>query len=262
MRHASPRSRIEAAETAGFGGIGLRLDDCRSAGAALRDLLDEHGMRVMELEHIWDWAAPVPSPVEHELFAVADRTGYRQLNVPMLFDHPIEDLIAGFGGLCDRAGRHGLLVGLEFMPYSSVPTLGRAWDIVAGAERENGGVIIDLWHWNRSGAQPQDLGMIDPDRVTSVQLCDVRAEPMRDPGHEARHHRHLPGDGAGDPAGVLSALRRHGLGCPVSVEVFSDDLDALSPEEAAWRAARAGASCLEAAGWALPPWRTNLEEAP
>jgi sugar phosphate isomerase/epimerase len=264
LRYADLHSRIRAAAAAGFSGIGLRLDDCRTAGSLvdrLPELLVEHGLRLMELEHSWDWAAPVPAPAERALFAVAETVGYRQLNVPMFAGHPIGELVSGFRRLCDRAAEHGLLVGLEFLPYSAVPTLGSAWAVVAGAQRDNGGLVIDLWHWHRSGAVPSDLGGIDASRIIAVQLCDVLAEPMRDLKHEARHHRQLPGHGAGDTVGVLTALRRHGLTCPVSVEVFSDALDSLPAGEAAGRAAVAGGTCLAAAGWTDRPWRTNLEAA-
>ncbi|MFJ6573327.1 sugar phosphate isomerase/epimerase family protein [Streptomyces sp. NPDC091292] len=252
LRFADLPTRAAAAAGAGFTGIGLRLDDYRHSGhqdSRVRELLDEHALRILELEHTWDWAAGEPGPEEDTLFHLADTIGYRQLNVTMFEEHPPDEVTTAFGRLCDRAADHGLLVGLEFLPYSRVRTLAQAWRVVADADRDNGGVLLDLWHWHRTGTTPADLAGIPPGRITSLQLCDVLPQPMPDAKQEARHHRQLPGQGAGGTGAVVAALRRHGLRCPVSVEVFSDELDRLPPTEAAHRAATTGRRCLREGGW-------------
>ncbi|WP_326836863.1 sugar phosphate isomerase/epimerase family protein [Amycolatopsis rhabdoformis] len=233
LRHADLTTRVRAAATAGFTAIGLRLGDQDLPDRALRELLAAHGMRVLELEHTWDWAAPEPAPEETALFRLAELVGCRQLNVPMFFDHRTENLVEPFGALCDRAAEHGLLVGFEFIPYSHVRTLAEAWEVVGAAARPNGGVIIDLWHWFRSGATAAEVVTVPAAAVTSVQLSDVGPVGSADLRAEARHRRLLPGRGAGDSAAVLAALRGHGVTAPVSVEVFSDALDAMPSADAA-----------------------------
>jgi sugar phosphate isomerase/epimerase len=195
------------------------------------------------------------------MFRLADAVGYRQLNLTMFEEHRRETLVGAFRRFCDRAADHGLLVGLEFLPYTRIRTLRQAWRIVSEADRENAGVIIDAWHWNRAGTAPEDLDGIPPAKITSVQLCDVLPQPLADMTTEARHHRQLPGAGAGAVAELVSTLRGHGVASPVSVEVFSDDLDALSPDEAARLAGEAGRRCLSPAGWPSAPWTTNQEGA-
>lgn len=264
LRRADLSTRASAAAAAGFTGLGLRVADyldCRLDDAAIRDLLDEHGLRILELEHTWDWAAREVDPVEQTMFRLADRIGVRQLNVPMFDVHPVRELTRPFGALCDRAAAHGVLVGFEFLPYSQVRTLREAWEVVASADRPNGGLILDLWHWFRSGATLEDLAGIPVTAITSLQLCDVLAQPRADQAEEARHHRQLPGRGSGATPALLEALRRRGLAVPVSVEVFSDELDALPAATAARLAFDAGADTLARAGLPAPAWRTNLEEA-
>jgi sugar phosphate isomerase/epimerase len=265
LRPADLVTRLRAAGEAGFTAVGLRLDDYRGSGrpdAEVRDLLDEHGLRVLEMEHNWDWAGG-PVPEEQELFQLADGIGVRQLNVPMFAEHDQIDLVAGFGGLCDRAADHGVLVGLEFMPYSAVRDLGRAWEVVAAADRPNGGVVLDLWHWFRSGGQLADLALVPAERIVSVQLGDVLAEPFADLRQEARHHRRLPGRGAGETTALLVALRDRGVKSPVSVEVFSDDLDAMPASAAAAAAFVTGRDALLAAGWPdSAPWHTSRKRTP
>jgi sugar phosphate isomerase/epimerase len=260
LRFADLPTRVSAAASAGFTGIGLRVADYLDAGMAdaeIRELLGRHGVRVLELEHNWDWAAG-EDPVETAMFRFADRIGVRQLNVPMFAAHPLSDLVRPFGALCDRAAEHDVLVGFEFLPYSHVRTLGQAWEVVAAADRPNGGITLDLWHWFRSGAQPEDLAGIPASAITSLQLCDVLADAGPDLADEARHRRRLPGRGAGDTLGVLTAVRDHGVSAPASVEVFSDDLDARPAADAARLAFDAGSETLSRAGLATPAWTTSL----
>lgn len=263
LRFADLPTRVSAAAAAGFTGLGLRVADYLAAGMSdedVRDLLDRHGLRVLELEHTWDWAAG-EDPVEAAMFRLADRIGVRQLNAPMFTPHPVADLVEPFAALCDRAAAHGVLVGFEFLPYSHVRTLGEAWEVVAAADQPNGGIVIDLWHWFRSGATPDDLAGIPASAITSLQLCDVLPDAGPDLADEARHRRLLPGQGAGDTLGVLRALRDRGVRAPASVEVFSDELDARPAAEAARLAFDAGAAALDRAGFSPAPWTTNLEEA-
>ena len=259
LRTADLSTRAAAAADAGFAGIGLRVTDYLEANmtdAEIRDVLDRHDLQVLELEHNWDWALG-EDPVERAMFDFADEIGIRHINVPMFEDHPLADLIEPFGALCDRAAEHDVLIGFEFLPYSHVRTIGEAWEVVEAAGRPNGGVTVDLWHWFRSDARAEDLAGIPASVITTVQLCDVAPEPGRDMTEEARHNRLLPGRGAGNTLGTLRALRDHGVAAPVSVEVFSDDLDAHPPAEAAGLAFDAGVATLEAAGFDAPTWITT-----
>ena len=51
--------------------------------------------------------------------------------------------------LCDRAGAHGLLVGIEWLPYTNIATAADAQAIVEAAGRPNGGYCADIWHHRR-----------------------------------------------------------------------------------------------------------------
>ena len=88
---------------------------------------------------------------EPELFAVADAVGARSLNAVDVFGGPwsLDEAAAAFAGLCDRAAEHGLLVHLEFLPWSRIPDLATAWQVVDAADRPNGGIMLDAWHYFR-----------------------------------------------------------------------------------------------------------------
>jgi sugar phosphate isomerase/epimerase len=237
LRHADFPTRVTAAAGAGFTGIGLRLSDyeqARSAGLAdaqLRDLLSAHGLHVHEVEHTWDWVAsnravhPTPDPAEARLFAMVRALGCRQINLYLFEQHPRGLVVDAFGRFSDRAAAYGLRVGLEFIPYSTIATLSAAQEIVEGADRPNAGIVIDAWHWFRSGAQLGELVDLPPRRLISCQLNDVLPIAGHDLAEEARHHRQLPGAGCGDLGGLLSVLKDKDPTLPLSVEVFSDWLD-------------------------------------
>jgi sugar phosphate isomerase/epimerase len=132
------------------------------------------------------------------------------------------------------------------MPYSGVPNLATAWRIVQGVP--NAGLIVDCWHWARAGQQVTDLDAVPAERIISVQLCDVRAEPMEPPRAESLGHRLPPGKGYGDTVGLLRHLAGRGVTPAVmAVEVISDELLARGVDIAAQVSADAAREVLASA---------------
>jgi sugar phosphate isomerase/epimerase len=136
-----------------------------------------------------------------------------------------------FAAVCDRAAEVGLLVHVEYFPMSAIPDSETAAAIARAADRPNGGVLCDLWHHVR-GPDRGALRFGDAP-VLGVQVGDVAAVPSADLVHEMMHGRVLPGDGAADVVGMLRALRDAGCTAPTEVEVYSDDLAARDPVDAA-----------------------------
>ena len=104
-----------------------------------------------------------------------------------------------FGALCDRAG-DDLTVALEFMPYSGVPDLATAWQILDDAGRANSALIVDVWHWARAGMTPADLDPVPADRIVALQLCDVLEHPMEPLRAESLGHRLPPARATATPS--------------------------------------------------------------
>jgi sugar phosphate isomerase/epimerase len=161
------------------------------------------------------------------------------MNAGLLEKLPVDAITGAFAGLCDRAG-DDLTVALEFMPYSGVPDLATAWQVVRDAGRPNCALIVDVWHWARAGMTPADLVGLPAERIVSVQLCDVLAQPMDPLRAESLGHRLPPGQGHGDAAGLVRALDARGVRPRVvAVEVISDALVAAGIESAARESADA-----------------------
>jgi sugar phosphate isomerase/epimerase len=255
--------RVAAAGAAGFQGLSLWVRDYRAGRAGglsdadMRALLDDHGVAIGELAAAWWWLPGTPEAVpgelaaafefdERDVFAIADALGARSLNAVDVFgaDWRVADAAEAFAGLCDRANEHGLLVHVEFLPWSRIPDLGSAWEIVRLADRPNGGVLVDSWHFARSGSDVALLRSLPGDKVLGIQLDDAPAATEADLINATMHERLLPGDGELDLGELIEALRATGTTSPWGVEVFSDELHALPASDAAARAGNALRSVL------------------
>ena len=147
-------------------------------------------------------------------------------------DVPVPELAGYFGRVCDRAASFGARVHLEFIPFTVVRTLRIAWDLVRAADRQNGGLVFDTWHFFRGEPQFDVLQTVPGDRIFCVQLDDAPAVPHGSLREETSH-RLLPGDGALDLTAALRALHRIGALRWVGPEVISPDLAALPVLDAA-----------------------------
>jgi sugar phosphate isomerase/epimerase len=102
-------------------------------------------------------------------------------------------------------------------------------EVVRDAAQPNGGLLIDAWHWNRSGTVPEDLAGVPAERILAIQLSDVAEHPMENLRQETLHHRLPPGRGFGNVAHMVGALVAKGVDAMVSVEVMSDELLSRGP---------------------------------
>ena len=226
--------RVRVAAEAGFAGIGLRAEnywDARSAGlddAAMLEILDSHGVAVMEVEYLTEWGTESERDAaqrakEETVFHLARTFGVAHMNAGLVAPVPEDGLVDAFRGLCRRAEE--LTVALEFLPYGAVPDLLTAWRLVRDAGESNGALVLDAWHRARSGMSDADLAAVPADRIVSVQLCDVLEHPMTPARLESLHHRLPPGQGYGDVDGMLRAVRSKGVRpWVIAVEVINDDL--------------------------------------
>lgn len=241
--------RIDAAARAGFTGFGFWLGDLlawRDGGrdyAALRQHLSDAGQSIVELEFLSDWFAngerrQRSDAARAELFHAADALGARHIKVMPPFqpgDAKGSTLAEAFAALCEDAAGHGLLVGMEMLPFSTLPSLASALEMAKAADAPNGGVLIDIWHVIRSGGVVEDVENVPLRFITSIELCDADLK-MRGPMTEdTMRHRKLCGEGEFDVAGFIAALKRVGYTGPYGVEILSDAQRRLSLEDAAQR---------------------------
>ncbi len=249
--------RVAAAAEGGFSAISLFLSDygrARADGlsdADMRAMLADHGLAVGELDPLMNWlpGAELGSSAnqqgeaffrhgESDFHAVAEALGARSLNAVLVTDTapPFPEIAEAFAGVCDRAAEHGLVVHLEFLPWTPIRDVEAALEIVETADRPNGGVMLDSWHHFRSGTDDEVLWSVPGARILGVQLNDAPLEPEPDVIAETTRRRLLPGEGDIDLVGLVRILDEMGSRAPIGVEVFSEELFALPAGEVARRA--------------------------
>lgn len=238
--------RMEIAAAAGYTGLSLFLDDLEGLGIddeELRARLDALGLEVGDLDPHLTWVPGVEAGGEgyqrwgtDDFLRAAKQVRARSINAACFAPGVVfDDLIGPFRELCDRAADAGLYVHLEFMPFSAIRDLDTAIALVDAAERDNAGIMFDVWHFVRSGSSRETLAR-EAARVCAIQLDDCPAEPEANLVDETLHRRLMPGEGDADVAGLIRILDAGGCTAPLGVEIFSEELETMSPADAAKRA--------------------------
>jgi sugar phosphate isomerase/epimerase len=225
--------RVALAGANGFTSIGLyvghyaQLERDGFAPGGLRELLAEHDVRLAEIEVVPGLGrdgegGERAAEFEATAWRMADAFGCRYLQVIGPAGAPLADAARAFGGVCDRAADHGLVVGLEFLPFTDIVSVHDARAIVEAADRPNGGICVDIWHHERGARDLAAIAALPPELVTGVQLNDGTRVP-EDPDYytDCLSNRRAPGDGEFELAAFLEALVGAGVAVPWSLEVCS-----------------------------------------
>ncbi|GAB3744494.1 sugar phosphate isomerase/epimerase [Amycolatopsis oliviviridis] len=226
------RARVEAAAAAGFDGIGINVPDLAIArdshgDAAIRALLDDHGIGYLELDALGGWASTGEERVVSDarrriLLDAAGKLGADLIKViPPI--GPVADvgpLVSEFATLAGQAADVGARIGIEPISVCKVATPAQALDLVRGAGHPAAGVILDNWQISRAGLGVDVVRGFPPEWIASVELSDGTAEPGADFFADCFEHRRLPGSGELDVAGFVDALRRSGYDKVWGVEVL------------------------------------------
>lgn len=236
--------RVQAAKKAGYEGIGLRAETYADAlNEGLKDsdilaILEKYDMKVTEVEYIVQWAEEHRSYEqkykEQICFHMCQLFGVRHINCGLMENYPVEQTAQKLKELCQRAGEY--MIGVEPMPYSGIPDLKKAYQVVMASGCENAMIILDSWHWVRAD-QPYDILTKEiAKKVVSIQIKDAYERPYAAPvlRDESMHDRLAPGTGAKDTAGFVRMVREAGVSpLAVGVEVISDAILAKGVEKAA-----------------------------
>ena len=239
---------VDAGIEGGFRGASIWaaiIEPLAASGLSPKDiarLCEHHGMQIRMVEALTEWTSGdrhAIDAVAMPLFALARDLGAEEILTVTMEPARVDvgRAARGFAYACDLAARDGLRLGIEFLPWSGVPDLATAWAIVDQAGRENGGLVLDTWHWQRQPGGPdhETLRTIPGDRIHVLQVNDVAAEPGPDLLVETMTMRLLPGDGIVDYAALRASLDHIGAEPNVAPEVFNPVLAALGPAELARR---------------------------
>jgi sugar phosphate isomerase/epimerase len=252
------RERIEAAAAAGFTGFGVLAVDLAVAErehglAGIRAMLADNGVVHLELEGLPDWWSGGPERARSDelrrfLLAAAEALGARHLKVtPDTSGAPWEPghWAAEFALLAAQAAAAGTRLGIEFLPWSNVPTAHDALRLVEDAGHPAGGIVIDVWHVERAGTPAVELAELPAHRIVGVELNDADDEVVGTLFEDTVDRRRYCGEGSFDLAGIVTALRTVGWSGPWGVEILSTEHRRLDVRQAAAHAATTARGLLE-----------------
>jgi sugar phosphate isomerase/epimerase len=249
---------IEVAARHGFPTLAIPpfvIEECRADGmseARLRKRLRDAGVSVRVIDCI---QAGMPgmrsSPTRFkgrqiaqadaaQCFAVAAAVEAPIVNVSPFGGVPVAqpELAEWIGALCREAALRGVTIALEFMPETAISDLACAHAISIACGEPNCGVMLDTWHFARSGGTIGEITRLSPGAIVGLQLSD-RSEPPQGEEYRPMTGRLLPGEGCLPLGAIVAAALANSPAITAEVEVFSEALGALTADEAAARTAEA-----------------------
>lgn len=219
----------------------------------LRQSAENKGVRISVLDPYAMWVPDTtPAPwatasdvafvdfTEDDIFRMAEGLGVESINLIETFGNPVDTEAAAekMAKLARRCAGYGYRIQLEFMPFSGINNLAKAWDIVRLADEPNAGLTFDTWHYFRSTIDDYLLKTIPGDKIFQVQFADAKWALNGTLVNDLLHYRLLPGDGDFPLTGLADLLTDIGGHSAVGVELFSDWIDSLDAPEAGKRIAQ------------------------
>lgn len=225
-----PVEAIKIAGEIGYDAVGLRLLPAAASGEGDYPLLTDNNV-LREVKAALKDTGVTVADIEivrlKEQTDIASFTHFFERGAELGAKHVLvagddadhSRLTAKFASLCELAAKFNLTCDLEFMPWTGVKDLPAARDIVLAAGMDNGGVLIDGLHFDRSKSKIEDIATIPLKHINYVQLCDGLADyDPSDAGliEVARNMRLFPGEGDIDLAAIVQSVPNT---VPLSLEV-------------------------------------------
>jgi sugar phosphate isomerase/epimerase len=235
------KDRVEAAARAGFKGIGIWHTDLEHilyhrSLKEIKTILDDNGIKHLELEFLTDWFLDGGRKVESDsrkrrLLAASEALQAKHIKIGDFYNTPcpMPRLIEAFAALCREAEDYGATVGFEFMASAMLDNLKDSLTLVETAGAKNGGLILDIVHVMMLGITYEEISRIPVQYLINVELNDGALPGS--PKHDPARARRFCGEGDFDIQGFINCVNKTGYTGPWAVEVFSEELTGLSLEE-------------------------------
>ena len=241
------KDRVEACAKVGFKGIGIWHADLihtlkRRPLTEIKRILDDNGMKHIELEFLGDWFLSGEKKkesdiVKKDLLTAASILGARHIKVGDFFHTvtPMPQVIESFAALCRDAEAHGTRIVYELMPFAMIDNLPDTLAMLRGAGAKNGGIIFDLWHVVKLGIPYEEVAHFPMEYFFGVEINDGTFTAPWDLVEDTINHRRLCGEGEFDVPGFLDHVWRAGYRGPIGIEVLNKELRQRPLDELATR---------------------------
>ncbi|MDE2116142.1 MAG: TIM barrel protein, partial [Hyphomicrobiales bacterium] len=179
----SPPEMVEVAARCGYQSVGLRLIRVTPTSPgyplmhdkpmmrATKAAMARTGIGVLDIEFVK--ITPEIDVAELEPFVAAGaELGARHI-ITAPYDPDLARLSDRLGAIGMLAKSYGLSAVLEFFPWTVVPNLDAALQMVENSGREDVGILVDMLHFNRSGSQLAQFQKVPRHRRPYGHLCDA-----------------------------------------------------------------------------------------
>jgi sugar phosphate isomerase/epimerase len=245
---------VRVASEAGFKGVEFAIEGAgdyanSKSVAALKQLFESHDILPAQ------WGLPVPFMGEEgevdsaiqglpHLCQLAREIGAdtAMIVVPFRTALPMEQARETLTRQIRKAARavapYGIRLALEFIGLrfqkpgerDFIIDLRQTLDLMNRIEEPNVGVMLDCFHFYTGGSQIADLRATPGEKLHMIHVDDAPAGPVDSMTDSMRV---LPGQGIIGVAELLAECRRIGYDGFVSLELFSEEMSAMEPLEAA-----------------------------
>lgn len=218
----------------------------------LKTILDDNGIKHVELEFLTDWFLDGARKAESDrrkrrLLAASEALQAKHIKVGDLCNTacPMPRIIEAFAALCKEAEGYGATIGFELMASAMIDNLRDSLMMVERAGAENGGLILDIAHLVNLGITREELCHIPLQYLINVELNDgtLPRSSRYDTlvvhslyGPLKPRSRRFCGEGEFDIKGFIKCVSKMGYAGPWAVEVFSEELAGLSLNELSTKA--------------------------
>lgn len=240
VSHVPLFDRLEPVKAAGFAGISVGVAEVhalRRKGVSFADTarrIADSGLAVADMECVGNWLPGqdftgtgydemMPGLTPEAGLEAAVAVGSPNLLVVEMSNTPVDfdTAVRRFADICDAAAPHGIISHLEQVQFGGIKTFAKARAIVEAADRPNGKLTLDPFHFYRNGGQLSELESLAGTRISIIQLCDALLAPQGDPASEMVLGRELPGQGEFDLVRMMQIIEGNGYHGPVGIEVFN-----------------------------------------
>jgi sugar phosphate isomerase/epimerase len=246
------KDRVQAAARAGFKGIGIWHTDLEHIWVhrtlqEMKAILDDNGMKYVELEFLTDWFLEGARKGESDsrkkrLFEASEALHAKHVKVGDFYNSavPMPRIVEAFAALCREAENYGATIGFEIMGCAMIDNIKDAITLVETAGARNGGLIIDIYQVVHQGWTFEEIRRIPLEHLINVELNDgtLPGSPDVDPSgtQETDTGRRFCGEGNYDIQGLIRCVKGMGYAGPWAVEVMAEKLAMLPLEELSRRA--------------------------
>ncbi len=243
LKPAPLEEKLKAAGECGYRGFGFWVKDIqqqKEAGRApgqILELLRSSRLEAYELIAVRRWQeAPMERFDEAEgearsVFELASEMGIHLVTSPAgPTPHSPKEWRLRLRKISEIAAGYDITIALEFIRGRSITDFASALRMVRSADRDNLGVLLDVFHFYRSGCSPEELDLVRPHEIAVVHMNDAMSKPvevLRD------QDRVFPGDGVAPAAAIVSALTGIEYEGYFSVKIFNEEYWKMNPREVA-----------------------------